>query len=194
MPPSACVRRRAGARPKSRARRRAAVVAVTAAACALPGAAPADAARQACAAAAGVPGATDGTALRRALRCLVNVERAGQGLRRLWGSRRLGAAARSHAADMVSHGYFDHERPGWTLLGRLRAAGWTGGTAAEAIGWGCGGLGTPRAVLDSWLESPPHRQIILGPYNRAGVGLAVGSPLAIGCTGAGTWVLDVGRR
>jgi uncharacterized protein YkwD len=92
---------------------------------------------------------------------------------------------------MVSRRYFAHERPGSTLLGRLRAAGWTGAAAAETIAWGCGGLGTPRAVLDSWLASPTHSEIVLGRFRRAGIGLALGSPLPLDCHGAGTWVLDV---
>jgi hypothetical protein len=34
---------------------------------------------------------------------------------------------------------------------------------------------------------------VFGPYRRAGIGMAVGAPLPVGCSGAGTWVLDVGR-
>jgi uncharacterized protein YkwD len=94
---------------------------------------------------------------------------------------------------MVRRGYFAHERPGWTLPGRLRASDWSGAAASEAIGWGCGSLGVPSAVLDAWLASPTHRAIVLGRYRRAGVGMAVGAPLPVGCSGAGTWVLDVGR-
>jgi uncharacterized protein YkwD len=95
---------------------------------------------------------------------------------------------------MVALGYFAHERPGWTLQGRLETAGWSGTDAAEVIGWGCGGLGVPQSILDSWLASPPHREIVLGRFNRAGVGLAVGLPTALDCPGGGTWVLDVGAR
>ena len=192
MPSSACARRRAGARPASRARHRTAALVAGVAACVLPVAAPAVAARRPCAAAAAVPGVADAAVLRHALRCLVNAERARHGLRALRPSRRLSAAANGHAADMVSRGYFAHERPGWTLLDRLRAAGWMGASTGEAIAWGCGSLGVPSAVLDSWLASPPHRSIVLGDYRRAGVGLAVGSPVSLGCTGGGTWVLDVG--
>ena len=191
---SACARRRAGARPTSRARRSAGTVLAVAAACALPAAAPAHAARQACATASAAPGSAGNSELRRALRCVVNAERARHGLGPLRASRRLGAAARRHAADMVSRRYFAHERPGWTLPGRLRAVGWAGASAAETIAWGCGGLGVPRAVLDGWLASPSHRAIVLGRFNRAGVGLALGSPLPVDCRGAGTWVLDVGSR
>jgi uncharacterized protein YkwD len=94
---------------------------------------------------------------------------------------------------MVRRGYFAHERPGWTLRGRLRAAGWTGSAAAETIAWGCGSVGVPRAIVDGWLASPPHRDILLGRYRRAGIGVAVGAPYATDCPGAGTWVMDAGR-
>ncbi len=191
MPSSAC-ERHAGARLSSRARRSAAVVVIAAAGCSLALAPPAGAA-QGCAAASGVPGSASDLVLRRALRCLVNAERGRRGLRPLRAGRRLGAAARSHAKDMVRRRYFAHERAGWTLPGRLRAAGWSGGVASEAIGWGCGRLGVPRAVLGAWLASSVHRPIVLGRYRRAGIGLALGAPLPLDCSGAGTWVLDVGR-
>ena len=194
MHSNACEPRRACATATGRSRCRCAAALLVTAACALPAAAPANAARQACAGAAGVPGTAGGAALRRALYCLINAERARQGLRALRRSRRLAGAAGRQASDMVMRGYFDHERAGWTLHGRLRAAGWSGGLAAETIAWGCGRLGVPRAVLDGWLASPPHRQIVLGPFSRAGVGLAIGSPGPLGCSAAGTWVLDVGGR
>jgi uncharacterized protein YkwD len=156
--------------------------------------APAPAQGAACANASAAPGSVDNAALRRALRCVVNEERARHGLRRLRRNTDLGEAARGHARDMVERGYFAHERPGSTLRSRLRAAGWDGAAAAEALGWGCGGLGVPQAVLEGWLSSPPHREIVLGRYARAGVGVAVGAPYPTDCPGAGIWVLVIGTR
>ena len=83
-----------------------------------------------------------------------------------------------------------------TLQTLLRAGGYNvdvASSAAEAIAYGCGGLATPQATLAAWLNSPPHRAIVLGRYRRGGIGLAAGAPLAGDCTGAGTWVLDVDR-
>jgi uncharacterized protein YkwD len=157
------------------------------------GAAPAGAAPPACAAAAADPGAIAASILRAALHCVVNGERAQHGLGPLRADRHLARAAQRHAADMVRRRYFAHDRPGWTLPGRLRAAGWSGASAAEAIAYGCGGLATPQATLAAWLNSPPHRAIVLGRYRRGGIGLTAGAPFAGECTGAGTWVLDVGR-
>jgi uncharacterized protein YkwD len=183
MPSQTCTRRRV---------RRCAAIFVVAAACSLPGAAPAGAAGQACAAAGAAPGSVDDRALRRALRCVVNKERRRNGLRRLRRDRELGEAARGHARDMVARGYFAHKRPGSTLRGRLRAAGWTG-AAAEALGSGCGRLGVPQAVLDTWLASPRHRAIVLSRFTRGGVGVTVGAPYPTDCPGAGIWVLVAGR-
>jgi uncharacterized protein YkwD len=176
----ACARRHGDAHRRCSARNTGAVatvlvlVSVTA-----PAVAPAPAEARACATAAATPGRASSGALRRALRCAVNAERARHGLRPLRRDRRLGHAATAHARDMVARGYFAHERPGWTLRGRLRAARWHGGAAGEAIAWGCGGLGVPRAI-------------VLGPYDRMGIGLALGAP-GRRCAGAGTWVLDAGR-
>jgi uncharacterized protein YkwD len=150
------------------------------------------AAVSACAAATAEPGTRSRAALRAALRCAVNAERSAHGLTTLRADRHLNRAARRHARDMVRHNYFAHERAGWTFAGRLAAAGWTGTRAAEAIAWGCDGRGSPLATLGAWLESPPHREILLGDYARAGIGLALGAPTRDRCGAAGTWVLDAG--
>jgi uncharacterized protein YkwD len=146
----------------------------------------------ACAATVAQPGTRPRRALRAALRCAVNAERSGRGLARLRHDRRLARAAGRHARDMVRRRYFAHERPGWTLAGRLQAAGWSGTAAAEAIAWGCKGRGSALGTLQAWLASPPHRAIVLGGYRHVGIGLAIGAPTADRCGAAGTWVLDVG--
>ena len=135
--------------------------------------------------------ASSAAKVRSALRCVIDGERARHGLRPLAPDARLAKAAQRHARDMVRRRYFAHERAGWTLAGRLRAAGWRGARAAEAIAWGCGGRATPLATLNAWLKSPPHRAILLGDYDRAGIGLAVKAPTER-CAGGGTWVLDAG--
>ncbi len=146
----------------------------------------------ACASAVAEPGTRSRLALRAALRCAVNAERGAHGLAALRGDRRLDRAAKRHARDMVRRHYFAHERAGRTFADRLSAAGWSGTSAAEAIAWGCDGRGSALATLRAWLESPPHREIVLGSYARAGIGLALGTPTSDRCGAAGTWVLDVG--
>jgi uncharacterized protein YkwD len=130
---------------------------------------------------------------RAALLCRVNRERRAAGLAPLRRDRRIARAAGRHARDMVRRGYFAHRRGGGPDLGaRLSRAGWRGTAWGEAIAYGCGGRGSPRAIVRAWLASPPHRAVLLGAgYRRAGVGLA--RPARCGARGA-TWVLDVGRR
>jgi uncharacterized protein YkwD len=136
-------------------------------------------------------GASAGT-LRSALLCVVNRRRAEHGLRALRPDRRIRAAAQRHARDMARRGYFAHQRAGGPdLTARLRRAGWSGRAWGEAIAYGCGAAGSPRATVRRWMHSPPHRAILLsGRYRRAGVG--VGGRAPCGARGA-TWVLDVGR-
>jgi uncharacterized protein YkwD len=131
--------------------------------------------------------------LRSALLCLVNRKRAAEGLHALRLDRRLQRAATRHARDMVKHDYFAHQRDGGPdLTERLDRAGWNGSAWGETIAYGCGASGSPKATLRGWLDSPPHRSIILsGSYRRGGLG--VGAEALCGDGGA-TWVLDVGRR
>ena len=192
LPSSACARH-AGARLSSRARRRAAVVVIAAAGCSLAIAPPAGAA-QGCAAAAGVPGSAPDVSLRRALRCLVNAERGRRGLRPLRASRRLGAAARSHAS---RHGQARLLRARARPAGRSPAAcapraGAAGPrprrSAGAAAAWACRArCSTPGS------RARPTARSCSGVSRRAGIGLALGAPLPLDCSGAGTWVLDVGR-
>ena len=89
---------------------------------------------------------------------------------------------------MGRRGYFAHVSPsGKSPRARARAAGWRGGVG-EVIAWGCGTLASPRATLHAWLNSPPHRAIMLGGARAAGVGLKRTG----GCGGRAYWVMDVG--
>jgi uncharacterized protein YkwD len=140
---------------------------------------------------AGARGAKSKKARRRAITCLVNHARGASGLRGFRGSRPLAVAARRHARDMVRARYFAHQRAGGPSLSRrARRAGWRGRRIGEAIAYGCGSAGTPAAVVRMWLNSPPHRAILLSPsLSRAGIGVAGRSPVACGGRG-GTFVLD----
>jgi uncharacterized protein YkwD len=131
--------------------------------------------------------------VRSALLCLVNRKRAANGLKALRLDRKLQRAAGNHARDMVRHDYFAHQRAGGPdLTERLDRVGWNGRAWGENIAYGCGSESSPKATLRNWMNSPPHRDIILsGAYRRGGLG--VGAEAPCGSDGA-MWVLDVGRR
>ena len=131
--------------------------------------------------------------LRSALLCLVNRKRAAHGLRSLRRDRKLQRAAGHHARDMVKHDYFAHQREGGPdLTARLDRVGWNGRAWGENLAYGCGTASSPKATLRNWMNSPPHRDILLsGTYRRGGLG--VGAEAPCGSDGA-MWVLDVGRK
>ena len=133
-----------------------------------------------------------GTKVRRAaIACLVNRARGAAGLRAFRGSRALGRAARRHARDMVRRRYFAHQRAGGpSLIRRARRAGGRGRSVGEAIAYGCARSGTPAAIVGMWLNSPPHRAILLSPdLRKVGIGVAGRAPMPCGGRG-GTFVLD----
>src|SRR4051794_6734708 len=133
-------------------------------------------------------GHASGARMRWALLCLVNQQRARHGRRPLAADRRLMRAAGRHASDMGRRHYFSHISPsGSSPMGRVRAAGWHG-NVGEAIAWGCGSLSTPRATVQAWMASAPHRAIVLSGAHAVGVGYK----RTRGCGGRDYWVLDVG--
>ena len=136
-------------------------------------------------------GAAAPATLSAALLCAINVERARHGLPALPADPRVATAASRHARDMIRRRYFAHKRAGGpSLLRRLKRTGWSGRSAGEAIAYGCGASATPLATLRMWLNSPPHRAILLGSgWSAAGVGMSRRAPVTR-CRGGGTWVLD----
>jgi uncharacterized protein YkwD len=123
-----------------------------------------------------------GVGYSQAVRCLLNAQRASAGLGPLAGDRKLARAARRFSDAMVRQGFFDHVSPqGSTMDQRIRAAGYPGRTIGETIGWGAGALATPAAIVQAWMQSPPHRAIIMdGRFHQVGLGVAAGSPSGAG--------------
>jgi uncharacterized protein YkwD len=128
----------------------------------------------------------------RTVECVVNVRRIENGLAPLSHDSNLARAAWRYSRAMVLERFFGHVSPrGSTPDERARAAGYTGGALAETIAWGSGSLATPVAIVDQWLQSPPHRAILLSAaFRRIGLGVATGSPA--GVPSAATVTADFG--
>lgn len=148
-------------------------------------------------ASAGGPTATASTVqLADAALCLVNQERSRRGLKPLRLNRRLAAAARAHAADMNRRGYFSHDTAGGgTFVDRIKKAGYVPQRVLPSLGedlaWGSGDLGSPREIVQAWMQSPGHRANILSrKFREGGMGVAFGDPGA-GVQGV-TYALDFG--
>jgi uncharacterized protein YkwD len=100
---------------------------------------------------------------------LVNAERASR-CGPLAVDDRLTIAAQRHSDDMAANDYFSHTSlDGSTLVDRVRAAGFTGGTLGENI---AAGQRTPQDVMAAWMASAGHRANVLNcDYTVIGVGL-----------------------
>ena len=128
---------------------------------------------------------------RKAVLCLVNRERNSRGLSKLDRDRRLQRAAQNHNDTMQNKRCFSHQCPGEaSLTSRLQRVGWlTGGLSAwtygENIAWGSGHLGTPKNIVQKWMNSSGHRANILsGRFDEIGIGYSKGTISSKGATGA----------
>ncbi|SDL65962.1 CAP domain-containing protein [Aliiruegeria lutimaris] len=112
----------------------------------------------------------------------VNAYRKSKGRAALKPSGKLEKAAMKHAKDMSKRGYFSHKSPDGTLpRARTKRAGYRACLVAENISYR---WRTPEQVVDGWVKSSKHRQIILlREVTEYGVGYATGD----------YWVLVVAR-
>jgi uncharacterized protein YkwD len=114
--------------------------------------------------------------------CLVNEERTSHGLDPLESNTSLRVAAASHSNEMVSEGYFDHTSPaGVTFIDRIETTGYMRAARTWVVGenliWGTGPLSTPQSIIDSWMQSPPHRENILrSRFQEFGIAVTPGTP------------------
>jgi len=137
----------------------------------------------ACAGADLRPGPGDAPAFEHSVVCLINAERAKFDRGPLENDWRLARAAESHATDMVLRDYFSHESPaGADVADRLRRVGYLPEhrvwMAGEILAWGVLWRSTPRATVQAWLDSPPHRKAMLQPgFRQIGAGAKWGNPV-----------------
>lgn len=117
-----------------------------------------------------------------AILCLVNAERADNGLPALANNPQLQQAAEGMAGRMVAEQFFSHETPdGKTVVDRVEPTGYIPSSddwvVGENLAWGSGGLATPQAIVNGWMNSPGHRaNILAADYKDIGLAAAMGSP------------------
>jgi uncharacterized protein YkwD len=126
----------------------------------------------------------------------INEVRAEHGLRPVAFDAHLARAAKTHSSDMVARDYFLHESgPGGEGFDRRIGRFWhpAGNVSmGEILAWGSGTYASPAAAVRQWLNSPPHRAILLSPnYTLVGIGVAYGRFL--GHPRAAVYTADFGR-
>jgi uncharacterized protein YkwD len=120
--------------------------------------------------------------LNAAILCLVNGERADQGLAALTHVPALDQSSEGMCSRMVSEHFFSHETPdGKTVVDRVEPTGYIPKSGdwvvGENLAWGSGALSTPQAIVNGWMNSPGHRANILAPdYKDVGLAACMGSP------------------
>lgn len=106
---------------------------------------------------------------------LLNEIRQQHGLSNFTASTPLRNAARSHSADMLQKGYFEHNSPNEAWDARI-ARFVKSPLVGENIAWGTGSYGTPTGIVSQWMRSPTHRAIILtAGLRRIGLALPTGT-------------------
>jgi uncharacterized protein YkwD len=140
------------------------------------------------------------TQLENSVVCLINERRDSAGVRPVVENGRLRHAAVHHADAMVSAGFFSHDSPnGTSFVDRIESSGYMRGARRWLVGenlvWGSGTRSTPESLVQSWMDSPPHRANLLrGRFREVGVGVRRGSPYNGGEQNAATISSEYGFR
>jgi uncharacterized protein YkwD len=128
------------------------------------------------------PSDDDIAQLNDAILCLVNAERADNGLPALNHASQLDQSSQGMCQRMVTEHFFSHETPdGKTVVDRVEPTGYIPNSGdwvvGENLAWGSGALSTPQAIVNGWMNSPGHRANILAPdYKDIGLAACMGSP------------------
>jgi uncharacterized protein YkwD len=163
--------------------------------------APAPTAPVSCADAQLRPTGSNLAAIDAATFCLIEQVRVAHHLHPLRFNQPLQSVAAGQTRDMVAGDYFgDNSISGLTPMQRILATPYPSHAkrvnSAQNIGWATGPLATPAAMVQAWMHSPPHREIILtARFRDVGVGVTPAAPssLAQGLGGA-TYTLEFGQR
>jgi uncharacterized protein YkwD len=117
---------------------------------------------------------------------LVNLERAGRGLQPVLVNAKLQEAASDYCCRMVAERFFGHRDPitDEGPAARAVASKYKFYAVGENL---AAGQETPADVMKVWMESPPHRDLILGPnWKELGVSVRTGGEHSI------YWVQEFG--
>jgi uncharacterized protein YkwD len=130
-----------------------------------------------------------------AMRCMTDFARTSAGLGELTDAEELDRSARDKAEDVLRCDSFSHFACGREFTYWIREAGYIGEGcwhAGENLAWGSGEYGSVGAIFRAWMNSPTHRQNILGDYSQVGLSLVTGD--LEGHAAAHVWAAHFGSR
>lgn len=111
----------------------------------------------------------------------INRERAARGLKPLVWDDKVAEMARLKSIEALETRVFSHKSPRYGYADdMLLAAGIQLGTASEVAGEYAGDSEMPKKAVGGWMNSPPHRRIILSEdFERIGIGVARASEIVM---------------
>ena len=145
-----------------------------------------------------MPVAASPATAKSATLCLLNNERAANGLAPLSSQSQLESAATSYSQAMVQQRFFSHVSPsGETLEDRLSAyiAGISTWDIGENLAWGESSYATPASIVGGWMRSDGHRANILNStFREVGIGIVAGTPGGSAPESSATYAAEFGAR
>jgi hypothetical protein len=151
-----------------------------------------------CPGADALPAAAPPAVAKGATLCLLNNERAAQGLAPLRSQTQLENAAAAYSLAMVQQRFFAHVSPTGEAL-QQRLSSYISGTQTWDIGenlaWGEGGFATPAGIVAGWMRSDGHRANILNTnFQEVGIGIVAGTPNGSAPESSATFTTEFGSR
>ena len=114
----------------------------------------------------------------------LNEIRTSRGLAPLRTSKSLAHSANAYSRRMLAEEFFGHQAR-IAVSSKFRTAG-------ETLAWHSGRQPGPRRTVRRWMNSPPHRAILLSSaFSMVGMGMEQGR---LGGRAATMWVAHFGRR
>jgi uncharacterized protein YkwD len=114
----------------------------------------------------------------------LNEIRAANGLSSLRSSTSLANSSGAYARYMLRNDFFGHQA-------RIRVARQFR-TAGETLAWHSGWSAGPRRTVRQWMNSPPHRAVLMSSaFRQVGMGMERGR---LGGQATTMWVAHFGRR
>lgn len=100
---------------------------------------------------------------------LINDYRAQMGMNSLKQNEFLSEVAQRYAEELVKRGVISHkDERGRRVLDRVQDAGGTCVKAGEVLGFGP----DRTSLLKGWIQSPVHKDVLLGSWFQTGIGIA----------------------
>ena len=113
-----------------------------------------------------------------AMLCLTDYARAQSGQVDLSPTPELEQSAGDKGEDILRCDSFSHFACGREFTYWMRQTGYISSQCwrvGENLAWGTGGYGTVRSIFRAWMNSPDHRENILGNFTQIGISLRVGT-------------------